>query len=89
MREIVKRHKQYVEVVSNTSEEGIITPLLIVWEDGRKFSIDKIIDRRRAHSLKTGGTGIRYTVIVGGQATYLFFENPRWFVEAKETILPD
>ena len=41
-----------------------------------------------ACSLKTGGTGIRYTVVVEGRSTYLFYEGPRWFVEAKVVGMP-
>lgn len=89
MRGISGRQKRYVEVISDTSEEGMVTPLVIVWADGRRFAIDRVLDRRQAHSLKTGGTGIRYTVSVGGQATYLWYEGPRWFVEAKATVMPD
>ena len=89
MKGIVGRTKRYVTVVSQTDETGEVTPLTVVWEDGRRYGIDRVLDRRQAHSLKTGGTGIRYTVRVGGQATYLWYEGPRWFVEAKETVMPD
>ena len=89
MKGIVGITKRYVTVVSQTDETGEVTPLTIVWEDGRRYGIDRVLDRRQAHSLKTGGTGIRYTVRVGGQATYLWYEGPRWFVEAKETVMPD
>lgn len=89
MKGIVGRTKRYVTVISQTDETGEVTPLTIVWEDGRRYGIDRVLDRRQAHSLKTGGTGIRYTVRVGSQATYLWYEGPRWFVEAKETVMPD
>ena len=89
MKGIVGRTKRYITVVAQTDETGEVTPLTIVWEDGRRYAIDRVLDRRQAHSLKTGGTGIRYTVRVGGQATYLWYEGPRWFVEAKETVMPD
>jgi hypothetical protein len=59
-----------------------------VWEDGRRFPVDRVLDVRQAHSLKTGGTGMRYTVRLGGQSTYLFYEGPRWFVEAKVAEMP-
>lgn len=88
MRGIAGREKRYVEVVARTSAEGDVTPLAIVWEDGRRFPVDRVLDRRRAASLKCGGTGMRYTVEVGGHATYLFYEGPRWFVEAKVAVMP-
>jgi hypothetical protein len=83
VRDTTDREKRYVKVISKTDEEGRVTPLSIIWEDGRTFAIDRVLDRRRASSLKTGGTGIRYTIRVGGSETYLYHENPRWFVEAK------
>ena len=36
---------------------------------------------RRASSRKVGGDGICYTVRIGSNVTYLFYEDPRWFVE--------
>lgn len=80
---IESRRKHYVEVVSRTDEDGFITPVAVVWEDGRTFEIDRVLDHRQAASLKVGGTGTRYLVKIGSQTTYLFHENPRWFVEEK------
>lgn len=88
MRGIAERQKRYVEVISRTDVDGRVVPLRIVWEDGRRFDIERVLDARQAHSLKTGGTGMRYTVSIGGQATYLFYEGPRWFVEAKVAEMP-
>jgi hypothetical protein len=88
MRGIAERQKRYVEVISRTDVDGRVIPLRIVWEDGRRFDIDRVLDARQAHSLKTGGTGMRYTISVGGQSTYLFYEGPRWFVEAKVAEMP-
>lgn len=88
MRGIAGREKRYVEVISRTDADGDVTPLAIVWEDGRRFDVDRVLDRRQACSLKTGGTGMRYTVRVGGRPTYLFYEGPRWFVEAKVAAVP-
>lgn len=88
MRGIAAREKRYVEVVSRTGVDGEVTPLAVVWDDGRSFPVERVLDRRRAASLKCGGTGVRYTVEVGGRATYLYFEDPRWFVEAKVAVMP-
>ncbi len=83
---IAQRRKHYVEVVARTDEDGRVSPLSVTWEDGRVFEIDRIMDVRQAASLKVGGTGVRYLVRIGQRTTYLFFENPRWFVEE---IIPD
>ncbi len=76
--------KVFVEVTARFDAEGKITPLSILWEDGTAYEIDRVLDIRRAASLKAGGIGIRYTVRINGKQSYLFYEEPRWFVEAKE-----
>lgn len=75
--------KQYVSVTAIFDEDGNLLPINIVWEDGRKFPIDKVTDVRYAASLKAGGAGIRYTCQIGGKKRYLFLEDQRWFVDAK------
>lgn len=76
--------KVFVEVIAKFDTEGKITPLSLFWEDGTRYEIDRVLDMRRAASLKAGGMGIRYTIRIGGRDSYLFFERPRWFVEAKK-----
>ena len=80
---IDSREKRYVKVASVTDEDGCIVPTAVEWEDGRTYEIDKVLDARQAASLKVGGTGMRYLVRIGNATTYLFYENPRWYVEAK------
>ena len=62
-----------------------VTPLSLTWEDGTVFEIDKVLDCRRAASLKAGGVGMRYIIQIGKRQSYLYYEDPRWFVEAKAT----
>jgi len=68
--------------------DGSIRPLSFIWEDGKSYEIDKIIDVRPAASLKAGGAGIRYTVRVKNRETYMFLEEnkgvSRWFMERRE-----
>ncbi len=84
--------KVYIEVVVYFDEEGRMIPKMLIWEDGRKYTIDRIIDIRQAAAMKAGGQGDRYTVIINGQQSHLFFERAtnlsghiigRWFVERK------
>lgn len=76
--------KVYVEVIARFDAEGNITPLTVIWEDGRVFEIDKVLDIRRAASLKAGGIGVRYTCRIRGRETFLWYEEPRWYVEGKQ-----
>ena len=85
---IQSRKKTYVEVVVDFDTEGRMTPLSIVWADGRRFEIDRVIERRRAASLKVGGQGMRYLVEVCGRTTFLYHEDPAWFVEGSVREVP-
>lgn len=75
--------KVYVEVQLTVSPEGDVRPNTIKFEDGAIYEIDRLRYRCRAHATKVGGTGIRYTVVIRGQETYLFEDDGKWFVEAK------
>lgn len=81
----MNRIKTYVDVTALFTADGRLVPTALRWEDGRVYQIVKITDVRRACSLRAGGTGIRYTCIVEGKETHLFYEGERkWFVERKE-----
>ena len=73
--------KVYVEVIATFKDDGRLIPLAIVWEDGRRFAVDRVTDIRPAASLKAGGCGIRYTCDVCGKPVCLYFEEDRWFME--------
>lgn len=76
--------KIYVDVTVQFSREGQMTPISFIWKDGRKYEIQRIKDVRRAASLKAGGVGMRYTCMIEGKESYLYYEdNNMWFVEAK------
>jgi hypothetical protein len=75
--------KVYVSVICEYDIDGRITPREILWPDGWKFEIDKILNIRKAASLSAGGCGIRYTVRIEGRERHLFLEEGRWFVEGK------
>ena len=81
------RVKRYVMVCSRTDELGRVLPQRIIWGDGVSYEIDRILDVERRASRKAGGTGMRYHVLIGSRETYLYYENPRWFVEAKQSDL--
>ena len=87
-RGIVDRRKRYVGVIAHYDASGRVMPRSIEWDDGQVFEIDEVRDVRRAASLKTGGDGMRYTIRIKESITYLFFEDPRWFVEEKVVEMP-
>ena len=84
MQQAEDRVKKYVMVVSRTDELGRVLPQRIIWDDGVSYGIDRILSAERCASRKAGGTGMRYHVLIGQSETFLYYENPRWFVEAKQ-----
>ncbi len=84
--------KVYVSVDVYFSPDGAMYPRALVWEDGIRYGIDRVIDVRPAAAAKAGGLGDRYTVAVGGKRRYIYFERSanvsgnvigRWFVERR------
>lgn len=71
----------YLTVIAKLHSFGKVEPLSVVWEDGRLFPIDKILDVRPCASLKGGGAGVRYTVVMQGKEKYLFFDKDRFWIE--------
>lgn len=75
--------KAYVSVNLDVDEDGVIYPRYIRWSNGKLFPIDQLLYKCRAASSKVSGGGIRYTVLIQGQQTYLYHEGNKWFVEAR------
>ena len=87
-----KSLKVYVQVKVDFRKDGVMLPREIIWEDGVTYEIDRIVDIRQAAAMKAGGQGDRYTIVVRGKRSYLFFERStnqtgnnigRWFVERR------
>lgn len=57
--------KVYVDVFAVMKRDGTVLPRSFVWEDGERYTIDRVLHIVPAASLKVGGRGIRYTVKIG------------------------
>ena len=76
--------KVYVDVNATFSKDGRLIPKSFIWTDGHMYEIQKVKDVCRAASRKAGGVGIRYTCIIDGRESHLYYEdNNMWFVEGK------
>ena len=76
--------KIYVDVNATFSKDGRLIPKSFIWTDGHLYEIQKVKDVSRAASRKAGGVGIRYTCIIDGRESHLYYEdNNMWFVEGK------
>lgn len=70
-----------LEVNADFDLDGNIRPRSITWEDGRIYEIERVLDVRRAASLKAGGVGIRYICRIMGKEVKLFNDEGHWFME--------
>ena len=79
--------KIYVETDVRFSREGRMFPLSLVWEDGRRFYIDKVKSVDHAAARVGAMLPIRYTCAIEGAEKYIYFEptEKRWFVEVAAT----
>lgn len=85
-RQYENKHKVYVKVEAIFFSDGTIRPQAFWWESGRKYEVDAVVDVCRAASLKAGGIGVRYTIMVHGHQTFLFLEENRWFMERRDPL---
>ena len=73
----------FIETAVKFYREGGMRPLWLVWEDGRKFSIDRVkyIERAPAHAGAV--LPVRYTCMIADRERNLYFEEEtqRWFLE--------
>jgi hypothetical protein len=70
-----------LEVNVDFDLDGNIWPRAITWGDGCVYEIDRVLDVRRAASLKAGGAGMRYICRIRGKTVSLFNEEGHWFME--------
>lgn len=75
--------KVYVSVNADFTADGKVMPRSFIWDDGRRYDVDRVLDIRPAASLKAGGRGMRYTCRICMKKAYMFLEGTRWFMEGK------
>lgn len=76
--------KHYVSVVVRISIDCQITPLTILWDDGRQLQCETIQEGRRCRCEKTPGYALRFEVLISGKKRYLYRDDAGWFVEVME-----
>ena len=70
-----------LDIIVEHKSDGKVLPRTILWPDGRKFEIDKVLDVRMAPALKAGGVGMRYRCKICGQERVIFEMRGLWFVD--------
>ncbi len=76
--------KQYVNVQLLNREDGALIPL-IVYLDDNPYTVDKVLEMKRASSIHVTGVAIRYKVVIQGKETYIYYEDNqyKWYIERK------
>ena len=59
-------------VLTSIDQSGLMTPCEILWPDGRRFPIDKVIERGKA--TQYSGDTTCYTVSIRGRVKKIFFK---------------
>ncbi len=73
--------KQYVAMDIHYTAVGLVEPRRLYWTDGSSYEIDRVLDVRPGASLKVGGAGMRFTVLISGQRRVIWQTGTQWFVE--------
>lgn len=72
--------KELVTVEVESEPDGILIPKAILWKDGRRFEISRVL--YYSDSPTGEYEGIRYTVIIGSAEKYIYRVNHKWYVMA-------
>ena len=95
-----RRHREYVDVVASFSRDGLITPRVVMWRDGRTFRIDEATEGARFQGPGRSTTTVRYSVRIGRVRTSVYLERRAarpeismperllWWVSARDRVKP-
>ncbi len=73
--------KIFVGVVARFGSDGGVTPLSVIWPDGRLYPIEAVLALKVARGAPDHR---RYTVRIHGRDAYLYRAQDRWFMDRAE-----
>ena len=71
--------KTYVKVECQCSEDGAVIPKTIIWHDGRRWTVDRVIHSCASYNGEF--EGIRYTVKIGSAEKNIYRLGSMWYVD--------
>ena len=76
---VKKRMNRKLQVEGIHYEDGSISPVRVIWPDGRSWEITRTIHTTEPvdHEFE----GIRYTVLIGSAEKYIYRLGSKWYVE--------
>ena len=69
-----------VDVEVEVRRDGEQIPKAVIWSDGRRFAISRVVYHGMSSSNEYEGS--RYTVIIGSAEKYLYQLDARWYVDS-------
>ena len=82
---VIIMNKQYVRVSGTWEKDGLFNPLFVLWDNGAKYRIERIIQCCPAIGKDMRPRGLRYTCLFAyGQKRYLYFIDNHWFIEKEK-----
>ena len=84
--------RQYVRVLGEFDPNGNLRPVKIAIPDVGVFRVERVLDTRALSTTKAGGRGYRYSIMVEGVQSYIYFEPSgeikgnrlgAWYIEQK------
>ncbi len=81
--------KVYIDVMLEVNRDGIMRPVRLLWEDGRTFPVERILEvcpvtEDGQCQEKAGGSDrVRYTCLIDGKRSHIFKEKDRWYVQSR------
>lgn len=76
-------HKASVEVIALFTHEEGVTPLAFMWDDGRKYLIDRYCELGRKADVTAGISGICYEITVLGRKARIYRDDDTWYMHRK------
>lgn len=75
--------KVYVEIIAKF-KGGKIYPISIIWNNGKEYTIDKILDIKRVAATNVGGVGLKYTCRIRNKEVNIWLDENQWFLEVRK-----
>ena len=80
--------RKYVDVICLNDKAGNMKPLYLLWDEEKKIPILSVKEICPRASLKTGGSGLRYTCMFSAnRVRHLYYDRGKWYVEMQEHVI--
>lgn len=73
-----------VAVIAKFPIDGIVKPVAVVWEDGRRFDVEKIVDFTQLPKMDASGFRYIYKCIIAGTDRCIYYNDDKWYLECRK-----